>query len=233
MRNRISNSFVGLSSQPGLGGPAYFIRNVMYNIIYSPFKLYRGSSGDVAFHNTVVKCGDALMIVPGRTVSWALFRNNLFIGGAGGGTDGGYNNGSGRVAQVPDADATCDFNFDGYGSIGTGTFFGNIAGNNFSSLSGMRSDTTETRAIAVTMGIFATAVEFPSSGPFPERSIPDLGIQGDSAAADRGEILPNVNDGYTGAAPDLGAYEAGQSLPHYGPRTRDDVLPPKGLRIKH
>jgi len=28
MRNRISNSFVAMSSQPGLGGPTYFIRNV-------------------------------------------------------------------------------------------------------------------------------------------------------------------------------------------------------------
>ena len=28
MRNRLTNCFVGLSSQPGLGGPTYFIRNV-------------------------------------------------------------------------------------------------------------------------------------------------------------------------------------------------------------
>ena len=233
MRNRITNSFVGLSSQPGLGGPAYFIRNVMYNIIYSPFKLYRGSSGDVAFHNTVVKCGDALMIVPGRTVSWALFRNNLFIGGEGGGTYGGYSNGSGRVAQIPDADATCDLNYDGYASIGTGEFSGNIGGNRFSSLSGLRYNTTENQAVQVTMAVFTTAVEFPSSGPFPERSIPDLRILAGSSAADQGEVLPNVNDAYTGAAPDLGAYEAGQSPPHYGPRGQNGVplSAPTRLRI--
>jgi hypothetical protein len=57
MRNRISNSFVGISGRPTLGGPSYFIRNVMYNVVYSPFKLHRGSVGDVALHNTVVKCG--------------------------------------------------------------------------------------------------------------------------------------------------------------------------------
>jgi hypothetical protein len=30
--------------------------------------------------------------------------------------------------------------------------------------------------------------------------------------------LPNITDGYTGRAPDLGAYEYGVPLPHYGPR---------------
>jgi hypothetical protein len=30
--------------------------------------------------------------------------------------------------------------------------------------------------------------------------------------------LPNVTDGFAGAAPDLGAIEQGQAAPHYGPR---------------
>jgi len=30
--------------------------------------------------------------------------------------------------------------------------------------------------------------------------------------------LPTVTDGFTGRAPDLGALELGQPLPHYGPR---------------
>ena len=33
-----------------------------------------------------------------------------------------------------------------------------------------------------------------------------------------GVILPNVTDGFTGQAPDLGALELGQAPPHYGPR---------------
>ena len=234
MRNRISNSFMGISSQPGLGGPAYFIRNVMYNIIYSPFKLYRGSSGDVALHNTIVKCGDGIMIIPGESVSWGYFRNNLVIGGEGGGTYGGYGNGSGRVFYCPVCDATCDFNYDGYGSIGTGTFEGRIGSNAFSSLAEMRANTTETDAVELDMSVFTTAVEFPASGPFPERAVPDLRILANSAAADAGVVLPNVNDGFSGSAPDLGAYEAGAGLPHYGPRTSDSVPPaaPTGLDVQ-
>ena len=37
-------------------------------------------------------------------------------------------------------------------------------------------------------------------------------------AVDAGVRIPNVNDGFSGAAPDLGAYEVGKPLPHYGPR---------------
>jgi hypothetical protein len=38
-------------------------------------------------------------------------------------------------------------------------------------------------------------------------------------AVDAGIRLPNVNDRYTGKAPDLGCYELGEPPPHYGPRT--------------
>jgi hypothetical protein len=46
----------------------------------------------------------------------------------------------------------------------------------------------------------------------------DFRLKPGSAAVDRGVVLHNVTDGYTGAAPDLGALETGQAPPHYGPR---------------
>src|SRR5699024_5732467 len=39
-----------------------------------------------------------------------------------------------------------------------------------------------------------------------------------SKAIDAGQRLPTINDDFAGAGPDLGALEAGQPLPHYGPR---------------
>jgi hypothetical protein len=51
-------------------------------------------------------------------------------------------------------------------------------------------------------------------------------------AVDAGAVLPNINDGFTGAAPDLGAYELGQPLPAYGPRGGPPQLSaPGNLRI--
>ena len=38
-------------------------------------------------------------------------------------------------------------------------------------------------------------------------------------AIDTGAVLQNITDGFTGRAPDLGAYEYGVPLPHYGPRS--------------
>ncbi|MBN2574529.1 MAG: right-handed parallel beta-helix repeat-containing protein [Deltaproteobacteria bacterium] len=218
MKNRIRNCFVGASSQPSLGGPTYYIRNVMYNVVYSPFKFHNGTVGDVAFHNTVVKCGDGWGCYAGESWSRAFFRNNLFVGGAGGGTYGGYGNGNGRVLDLGDADGTCSFDYDGLGSIDTGKFEGKIGGTRFSSVATMQSSTTEVHGVQVDMGIFASSPAFPSN-PFPPKPAPDLRLAAGSAAVDKGLALPGVNDGFSGAAPDLGAYEIGVAAPVYGPRT--------------
>jgi hypothetical protein len=47
----------------------------------------------------------------------------------------------------------------------------------------------------------------------------DFRLRPRSVAIDAGMPIPTINDGHTGKAPDLGAYEFGQPLPDYGPRT--------------
>jgi hypothetical protein len=46
----------------------------------------------------------------------------------------------------------------------------------------------------------------------------DFGLVRGSPAVDHGVRLPNVTDGFSGSAPDLGALERGAEPPHYGPR---------------
>jgi hypothetical protein len=46
----------------------------------------------------------------------------------------------------------------------------------------------------------------------------DFRLKPGGAAVDRGVALPNVNEGFTGRAPDLGALEVGRPSPHFGPR---------------
>jgi len=48
----------------------------------------------------------------------------------------------------------------------------------------------------------------------------DFSLRPGSAAVDRGVELPNITDGFTGQAPDLGALEVGRPVPVYGPRPR-------------
>jgi hypothetical protein len=69
------------------------------------------------------------------------------------------------------------------------------------------------------MDVFAADIAFPDP-VFPARQPQDLRIAPGSAAEDDALLLPNINDVFTGKAPDIGAYEIGRPLPHYGPRPR-------------
>jgi hypothetical protein len=216
MRNRITNAFIACSSQPSLGGPTYFIRNAIYNVAHVAFKLYRGSVGDVLLHNTVVKNGDAFAEYAGRPVSRTTLRNNLFIGGPGA-TYNGYASGSGRVIQAADVElATLDADYDAFGAT-TGAFEGRLGSFAFTSLAQLRTGSTEAHAVHAGLEAFSAAIAFPGAAmtAFPAQ---DLRPKAGSVLIDQGQLLPGLNSGFAGAAPDLGAYEAGQALPHYGPR---------------
>lgn len=213
--NRIDRSFIALSSQPSLGGPTYFVRNVLYNTVFQAFKLQRSSVGDVGLHNTSIKSGDAFSVFTTDVFSRSYFRNNLFIGGPGG-SFGGYDSGDGNVMSLRAADATCSFDFDGYGSIDTGTFRGVVGDASFESLAEMQARTTEAHAVSLGLDAFAAQVTFPAD-PFADPPMPSFALNGAGAAVDKATPLANVNDGWTGAAPDLGAYEVGLPEPTYGP----------------
>jgi Right handed beta helix region len=216
MRNRLTNCFVGLSSQPGLGGPTYFIRNAMYNLTYTPFKLNRYSIGDVVLHNTAIKVGDGLRIE--AAADYTFVRNNLCIGGpAGGQRFGGYSAGRGGAASVVSPGPHCSYDYDAIGTFET-PFAGNIGQQRFSSLEELHRGPNETHAVKVDMTVFNN-VAFPIH-PVPEREVADLRPRAGTAVVDRALRLPNINDGFHGAAPDIGAYEVGDPLPHYGPRER-------------
>jgi hypothetical protein len=49
----------------------------------------------------------------------------------------------------------------------------------------------------------------------------NLQLVKNSKAIDAGKVLPGINDDYTRKAPDLGAYEYGKPVPHYGPRQQN------------
>ena len=206
--NRITNSFVGLSSQPGLGGPNYFFRNVMYNVVHAAFKLKRHSQGDVVLHNTVVKVGAGLG--GNDTMDYAYFRNNLAIGGPTGGVLWGeYGAGNPYAADIVSPGIHSDFDYDAVGVFEL-PYRAMIGESSFSEV--------EKHGIeGITLGQTFTDIEFPNP-PVPERAVQDLRPKAGSKVIDAGMIIPNMNDHFHGDAPDCGALEAGQDLPHYGPR---------------
>ena len=207
-RNRLTNCYVGLSSQPGLGGPNYFVRNVMYNVIHAAFKLKRFSRGDVVLHNTVVKVGTGLG--GNSAMDHAYFRNNLAFGGPTGGVNwGDYGAGNPYAADIITPGRYSSFDYDAVGVVGV----------SYEARIGERPFSEVERNGLGQLQFADTFVEadFPYP-PVPERNVADLRLKDDAKAIDAGVHIPNINDGYNGKAPDCGAYEFGQRAPHYGPR---------------
>jgi hypothetical protein len=193
-----TNCYMGLSSQPGLGGPNYFVRNAMYNLINGGLKLQRYSQGDVILHNTMIKIGRGLG--GNAPMDHAFFRNNLAISGPT--TDvawGKWGVGNPWAADIRDPGVHSSFDYDAVGVY----------------------DTPYIAKLGVEKLILHDVfndIEFPNP-PVPERGVPDLRPKAGSRVVDAAVLIPNINNNYKGKAPDCGAYEVGQQLPHYGPRT--------------
>ncbi|NIA22156.1 MAG: hypothetical protein GWP05_09390 [Anaerolineaceae bacterium] len=209
MRNRITDCFEGISTQPIYGGPCYIIRNVIYNVPDTPFKNYNAPSGLVYLHNTTVRTGKvraAMLHYDDQPVRNAIFYNNLFLGNGG------------RAIESWGDYMGCKLDYNGYteGPVAytkDGQTFKVNSLQAFAQASGL-----EKNHVVVTLGVFAKKVGFPKDRDrhYPP---PDLRLKRAAKAVDAGLPLANVNDGFAGRAPDLGAYEAGSGLPVYGPRT--------------
>jgi hypothetical protein len=115
-------------------------------------------------------------------------------------------------------DAGFRFNLPPTGSIAYPSFAAMQAGGIF-----------ETHGVLLAAPVFANGLVPPST--YKTTLAPqDVPLANGSPAIDRGVVLPNVNDGFTGAAPDAGAWEVGCPLPLYGVRPEgiDETNEPYG-----
>ena len=205
--NRLTNVFQGISTQPTYGGPVYIFRNVLYNVGYETFKMHNKPTGALFFHNTSVREGMPLMLMTGAPVTNFVTRNNIFIG-----TKGNY--GYESVAPMVE----CDFDYDGFGGE-WGTFIK------------WNKKRIKTMAELENGPVYRHAVRLDPAATFAKKDAcpvqtktryeiarNDLRLDEGSRAIDAGTLLHNINDGFAGDAPDLGAYELGAPVPRYGPR---------------
>lgn len=225
MRNRgVNSGQCGLSAQPVFGGPAYFIRNVLYHVPTGcALKFMSKPAGLYVLHNTFISEN-----TNPQTFSNAHFRNNLFLG-----TDAPKR----PITVFPNATAYSTSDYNGYRpnrasedqfvwvsppkgqlydySVTTkdAQRFGSLK--SFAQASGQ-----ERHGVEVDYDIFQKV-----QPPNPARRHAiyhatdfDFRLKPRSRAVDAGVKLPTVNDGFRGKAPDLGAIEAGDSAPVYGPR---------------
>lgn len=210
--NRLTNVFQGISVQPIYGGPVYIFRNALYNVALETFKMHNSPSGALLFHNTSVKKGMPLVLWTGEPVRNCIYRNNLFLG-----TEGNF----AYETTAPMVD--CDFDYDGFGG-GPWQLFLKWNDVRYATLEEVKEKAPVYRhavlvdpATAFASGLLPPDDETKQFDP----AVNDLRLKEGTAAIDAGEVLPGFNDGFTGNAPDLGAFELGGGLPHYGPRPEE------------
>jgi len=217
-RNRCYNAHTGLSVQPSYGGPIYLIRNEVYGVTALSFKLHNYCCGLEVYHNTCCSAGVGFQSFN----RWqnGHFRNNLILGGdARPDKRGNLPNVRAMSTGTITPHSTLDYN--GYRRNAPGPFILWYDGQRQAAYDSL--DEFAAGAGHEANGVMVDYDAFVKASP-PERGVTvrpgewDLRLRPAAAPVDRGCPLPNVNDGATGAAPDLGCHELGDEPPHYGPR---------------
>jgi hypothetical protein len=206
--NRYANVLVGISFQPIYGGPAYAFRNIVYNIRGEPIKWHNAPDGAIAIHNTFVRLGAPAYLATEDSPVHCVTRNNLFVGTAG------------RAYSLDPMMIRCDFDYDGFAGS-SGDIFLKWCNARYATADEVRARAPVYHHVVVVdpATVFASGATAPSDNSIVyDASTIDLRLKAGSAAIDAGEILPGFNDGFSGKAPDLGAYELGSPVPHYGIR---------------
>ena len=122
------------------------------------------------------------------------------------------------------------FDYDGY--FPDGVFRFNLPPNglvSFASFAALQAGGIEAGGVLLAQPIFANGLVPPPD--YTSTLAPaDVTLDASSAAVDAGRVLADVNDGFQGSAPDLGALERGCALPIYGirPEGIDETNEPLG-----
>jgi Carbohydrate binding module (family 6)/Right handed beta helix region len=211
--NRIHNAaHYAISFQPQVGGPWYIVRNQIVGNVEGAFK-FRTTDRFVMLHNTIVNWGnawpgDAMICCNEDHLLRGIVRNNLWIAVQGGqiwGFDAG----------IIDWRTDIDYNGFDWGAHQDPFVYGGVSYPDVASLAAGTG--LEQHGVQVARQSCFETFNVPGPPPIP---VPPqaLTLQAGCAAVDAGALLPNVNGSFTGAAPDLGAFEHGHAVPVFGPR---------------
>ena len=224
-RNRCFNSASGsLSVQPVFGGPVYFYQNLVYNSpVSGVFKYIEESAGVLTYNNTIVADGHA------GPASNEHFRNNLILSEGNKDavfavtatftnyTDSDYNG----FRPDPGADYAFGWNSPPFNVVAD--YKDAPVVRNYKTLQEYSAATGQDKhSLLVNYDIFMNA-SMPDISDLQHLYDPedfDFRLKPGSAASGKGVVLPTITDGFTGKAPDLGAFQTGVPAPTYGPRTQ-------------
>jgi hypothetical protein len=215
--NRITNSTNNLMSVQDMdnGAPWWIVKNQWEITVQGMLKM-RDSKPIFLYHNTFIVWDDLVKYVSHEhRARFLMAKNNIFISYNGGfvwafdgydnetWTDIDYNFYDHQSAEVNPWD------YDG-SNYSTMTLWNGASGHDGNSIDGNYED------------ILTNVPTLGYAPPYSGNQIERVNLilkSGANAAVDAGVVLNNINDGYLGSAPDMGALERGDSLPTYGPRS--------------
>jgi hypothetical protein len=228
MRNLMLNSAShAYCNQPTLGGPIYWIRNIAYHL---PRGSTRGELTGAVFLNNNILSETAAPA--SSNMHW---RNNLFMGENftpilfsvttnTNYTSSDYNG----FRPNPGAATSFQWNSPPFNVLSDQPAPGYTptrVTRNFATLDAYAAATGQDQhSVLVDYNVFVNVPMLNAQDPVQRTTVvPRAGLDfslraGANAAVDRGVVIPNVTDGFIGAAPDLGALERGLPPPQYGPR---------------
>jgi hypothetical protein len=237
MRNLMLNSAShAFCNQPAVGGPVYWVRNIAYHLPGGSSRLTGGSAGVLFYNNTILSETTAAgasnihwrnNLLLGENSAPAIFSVNTFTNYTSSDYNGFRPNPGAKISfawNSPRDGVPADF---GGMNAPQGTPGGAAAGltqRQFATLAEYSQATGQDRhSVLVDYDSF---VNVPRLDAQDRRSVQtvykpeglDFRLKPGSAPIDRGVVLPNVADDFSGRAPDLGALELDKPLPHYGPR---------------
>jgi hypothetical protein len=229
MRNMLINHpSHAFCNQPTLGGPVYWIRNIAYNLPAGSTRLTNGAAGVLFYNNTILS---ETTVAAASNIHW---RNNLMLG----------QNSAPAILSVNTFTSYTSSDYNGFRlnpgaksafewtapPAGVASDFtgpdrnARLETRRFTSLAEYAAATGQDRhSVVVDYDVFVNvhrldAQDTPNVQKLYRADDFDFRLKPSSAAVDRGVPLATVTEGFAGKAPDLGALEVGQAVPHYGPR---------------
>lgn len=208
-RNRISmakHNAISLQDFDN-GPPWYIVGNQIMGYRQSVLKTRQGETHFAFFHNTVVNW-EAIFLYQTDLSLFGHSKNNIMVTMTNGTM---WDFGTAK----PDWRTSIDHNAFDWGRSKTPFRYN---GKNYRDLASyVKVSGLDKHSLSMRWRQCFENLQFP--GPVP-KSIPlqNLTLVEGCALIDRGEVLPGINDDFTGSAPDIGAYEYGKHVPQYGPR---------------
>jgi hypothetical protein len=226
--NRIRNTMTFISLDPVFGGPFVAARNISINTGRSPFKFNNQNSGQFIYNNTVIRT-NSNTASPAAGWGWVQFnngpqrswgsRNNLLV----------YQGSGNLLAIESGTNNPIDFTHNSWFPNG-GVWWTN-SGGTFGSLAAAFSGLPATTPVFSGSNRRHDQDNITVSNPWTVTVILGTDYRTEittaytpvlatgTAPKNSGVPIPNITDGFSGAAPDRGAIIEGRPIPQYGDRS--------------